>query len=757
LWEVRVDGTVLNTLQLKRALAVPAVPVINLSTAPSTAPAEVNGDSNTTSGQPFNFSKLCRAVDDRFILAFHSRGFYLLEPGVDGVVIWSDSIKDIADVKTVRDMVYIWCNNGTLRAVNVCELDSLVVRLYVQSRYDACASLVTTHKDYFTTVLKESPKFQFLRDLAKKINENDMGLSNEVMSVLESLTHDMVSLQEKQTALKLDSGIFLVGNDFSLNYNVSQSKNQTYSYRDALLRKRPDLDRRNGFDISLLKVESDTRASSRDSSDVESTADDLDDVFQLLGITKQEMKMALKEMGDTITGTLTSSTKSVKHSLRAMMSKQKLPWAYNYWNTAIPSGEDGGDRLSSNNRRKSFEEWKETPNTRINDFIRTCENVSNFKPSDEKRLEDCVFDFLESLVQLSYQYGALTSNEVAGIILGRTNEPDIRNVDVSEIFSEWLQKDQSSIFVFSQIFSEDIAVQVRIHLHNSLKSGMLVSWIKKNLPDIQESSSLFPSFMRNLYNEVDFLVDRILSHFLRTTASLLDPFIILHCLSVSQSSCIFLSWNRILELCQEGKLHRDRNSFEGVEKSEWPLPITLNAILIMLDLKQVEYCKSAPIKDIFYTILRLETRGLRNGKSESVVFEECGALFMEYLGGLFSSEITKSFDDIEIRTYLLIHFEQMKCFQNEFECCPCGLPQPFSDVELGMLKLPYSKVCRSMVLWLNENGKDRLNDLCRTNALLWPLILSVRYVTCPARLFIAHALYSRRHKWLTSDLLFFRI
>ncbi|CAG2056326.1 unnamed protein product [Timema podura] len=355
-WEVNLNGTVVRTHQFKEALAIPPTRVINLLTS-----VESNPDKNaaTTSctdiseitwgHQSFNFSKLF-IISKKLLFTFKKDGIYVFDPENANVVLWSDAVKDIVDVKVLKDTLYIWTESSKLRAFTLSSIEKFLVKLYFQKHYLVCSEICFDHQEFLLKHISTFSKLFLLSDLDSKLN--DIESIQKISSLLQELKRHATE-RPKQLATKLKSGIFLVGNShaYEEEENSLRSKNKGFSKEGVKLKQSKEKIRSSSVSPKVPRrrkppLDTSSLRTSEKSGSTTSLPDSLDKSIKSLVVseanptnagkttltgdvpfqpmTPPEAIQALKEIGQSVSGKLVTGTRVLKEKWQMFEGKMKL-------------------------------------------------------------------------------------------------------------------------------------------------------------------------------------------------------------------------------------------------------------------------------------------------------------------------------------------------------------------------------------------------------------------------------------------------
>lgn len=200
IWEADLNGNVLQTSQFKAALACnPA----KFHSTQSRIP-----DDYMQQPQILQLARL-QPVLKKFILGFTRAGFYVFDPNESRVILWSDEIKDITDIRvTNSNMLHIYTLNGELFSVELISLEEQFLDTLQQRKGEQSLCVLFQNKDYLQEKLTGYRlKLKQIYEYLKNIGETEMILE------LESNFSEILAGNDENISLnatRLENGIFIV-------------------------------------------------------------------------------------------------------------------------------------------------------------------------------------------------------------------------------------------------------------------------------------------------------------------------------------------------------------------------------------------------------------------------------------------------------------------------------------------------------------------------------------------------------------------
>lgn len=200
IWEADLNGNVLQTSQFKAALACPPA---KLHSTYSRIP-----DDYIQQPQILQLARL-QPVLKKFILGFTRAGFYIFDPNESRVILWSDEIKDIADIRvTNSNTLHIYTMNGELFSMELISLEEQFLNILQERKYEQILSVLYQHKDYLREkLIGYRMKLKQIYEYLKNTGEMDMIME------LESNFNEILAKNDENDAIsatRLENGIFIV-------------------------------------------------------------------------------------------------------------------------------------------------------------------------------------------------------------------------------------------------------------------------------------------------------------------------------------------------------------------------------------------------------------------------------------------------------------------------------------------------------------------------------------------------------------------
>ncbi|RZF46954.1 hypothetical protein LSTR_LSTR011222 [Laodelphax striatellus] len=411
---------------------------------------------------------------------------------------------------------------------------------------------------------------------------------------------------------------------------------------------------------------------------------------------------ALIEIGHNMSGKLMNGTKTLKDKWQGLEGKLKFSKVDNTFqkmnaksnevirnnmnkvvNGVSENGErsTNGDVLPNGNINGEAEEEEEIVIGRklisnnnsgfaaaeILNLCHKLEGLENGHCIDNQSLDK----FFETVLTTYNRYFDFVSNN------SRKNKPDIK------------------YFPFNQFLPEKYVGVVQSVFQNSLRSGEVMKRVtafhnNSCLSALSVQDLKHPTIFSEVYPVHVLQADAILSQILVIFSEVLDPYSILQDLDgLADFPCRYLSWCAVMDRFQEGALqYFTKESYNSVNVGcrDWPLPLLLNAMFLLLRLDQVDPAVemgrqgNVPIHSVSHVILKLNSHLTQSSAmSEEEIQKKCSNMFLSYVAK-FCDNIEQPLEKVDLDDRgLLSHLEKCIILVNkdlDYSVCRCGFPKP---------------------------------------------------------------------------------
>lgn len=247
MWEVDLEGNVIQTHQFKSALACPPSKIQRFYSKQS--PVNLNNENENEEMidfQPQNlqFSKL-QPIFFEFLVSFTENALYIFDMKNSDVVLWCNQFERIADVRIVADELIVFSQSGGLHSVRLQTLHSYAKDLVRGENLLDCSLLLKRNLKYFVDKVKEDYELSMLSIIKNYLFErNQYEMLNDLSVVFDSLSHiecglslgsssegRKSSVSDNRSMDSPKSGVYVLENSFCDNLRNSRENN----FKDALL------------------------------------------------------------------------------------------------------------------------------------------------------------------------------------------------------------------------------------------------------------------------------------------------------------------------------------------------------------------------------------------------------------------------------------------------------------------------------------------------------------------------------------------
>ncbi|XP_052269616.1 uncharacterized protein LOC127871025 isoform X2 [Dreissena polymorpha] len=231
IWEVDIEGNVLNTHQFKQLLAAPPVKILK----PELSLPEDNSVSTT---QSVSFTRL-QVLNPNFILTWTMSSLYVLDPVNVKVVLWCKDLSGILDICCVRQELYIFLDSMEIHCLSFLPVTGVLPLYLKASNPLAAAQLCLKHRSIFSH--KKVQKRFCSADLMRIYNKL---LENSLVEMAEEI-HELMREVNEKIAVELDSESSEAIVKTNMSGNVMSAKQLSYkssSENDSLSVKSGDLE-----------------------------------------------------------------------------------------------------------------------------------------------------------------------------------------------------------------------------------------------------------------------------------------------------------------------------------------------------------------------------------------------------------------------------------------------------------------------------------------------------------------------------------
>lgn len=230
LWEVDVEGRVIQTSQYNLAAACPPTATFNsahMSSSPLVPAIEL--DSELTPGELKKTPQLLHRLQPifgRFIFSYNRNGFYIFDPSRTTIVMWNDQIRDIQTVRIVNgSTLIIFTNHGQVFSINCRSLEDGFVDMLAEQQLEDCVRLLVLNQPYFQELCLSQGYVTHILKLKHALLAQEVDMSDECLRLLSEfvlLVDDIPQCADPQI-VRHENGVYSVDNVYSSNLRYRNS------------------------------------------------------------------------------------------------------------------------------------------------------------------------------------------------------------------------------------------------------------------------------------------------------------------------------------------------------------------------------------------------------------------------------------------------------------------------------------------------------------------------------------------------------
>lgn len=640
--------------------------------------------------QSFNFAQLY-FVMDKFLLTFKHDGVYIFDPK-NVVLMWSNCYKDIVDCKYVGDIVYVWCKSQEIHALQITPLDKCLLRLYFYKHYDLCSDLCLRFSSIIVKSDEILSKLGSLLGLKEILNDT---LSNELQDILKLVE---LHVKERELSLRLESGIFLVDNHHARwqllerSKSVSRSNQRSGKSRNSRSRSLPShsqsrkvrqespkkfVHNSRRSSASTISLPEFSKTTENDQGYKTNNTQKTQGVYNQLFCPYEQLQTpqifplsspdiihdALVELGNSVSGKLVSSTKSLLDKwYKTSNDSEPLDVRREGYvepiivpQTQPPLTATEEEIVKGQNRYKS--RHNSIPIKGVSELLDLCKNTNS----------EVTIKLLENLF-------AKVSNlhDIYIMSLVTTQSNNVKNI----------------VFPFSQCLSKEQFLVIVNIFHSSFKNRSILQWLYNQQCNLDEEiASAHPLVLKEVYSKESLEMDLILSDIMKLFSEVLDPYNILEYLASLGLVCTYLSWCVVMDRFQEGTFRyiTKHGESEDISCTDWPYPLLLNAIYLSLRLEQVNSSvrlassRNVPLETVSYILLKLVSHLKVTGMTSTQAEHKCNSLLLSYIYKEMAKNTEMAFTDKGLVSHIESAFDQINSY-SAYGTCHCAFPLPGASV-----------------------------------------------------------------------------
>ncbi|XP_065215075.1 uncharacterized protein pink [Planococcus citri] len=601
LWEVNLDAVVHSTHQFKQQLAIPPSSFISVYEEPRIIGKEQN--KTEWSAQSFNFIKLYDLLG-RYIFTYKKDGIYILNVDMANILFWSNFFTDIVDVQCISNNIFLWTAQGDLHELVLLPVEKCLLSLYLKKQYSLCVDVICSHFDRLT---QEEPLATLhpLRDFEYP------EIDSEKCEIFQNFKQKLKSIPIQ--GVELSSGIYMVNNAHLSSRLLDDNRLQSTHKHRSLNRCDSEESRQRSHSLpsNLKKThENDTKSSTFT---ISSFAQDLqasENLYLEMGLysspyltlaSYEILQDSFAELGASFSEKFTESSKHLKEKWQLFENKlnslrNKKPDENNLLRDRLMSqyGDMKGDRTDDDDEPIVEVRKKKTVQVEFDfsQIIDKCNEIDENSPDvDSDKVINLLNTIIEEFFKVSERLGFDVNSSYSCFPFN--SMPDKEVVKLKKVFKTFFAKNNLLDWFDSRSFP--------LQIDN-------VNWVEKH-----------PSLLRQIFTADDLKLDYLLSKVLAIFSELLNVSSILEMIKSFELSCYYLSFCYIIKYYQNGDVRLERNNHTKTKNNQWPLPVYLNAMLLMISVDQWEAFYEMGLKnnidacDVAYMMLHLEANIMDSG------------------------------------------------------------------------------------------------------------------------------------------------
>lgn len=595
LWEVDLAGDVHSTHQFKKKLAVPPSTFISLFDEPKIKTAT---DSTPLTITSFNFIKL-QDLLGRYIVTYNRNGIYVLNTDTVDVLFWCSCFGNIVDVQCSHSSIFIWNSNGDLHELVFLPAEKYILTLYLKSHYELCMHVLYI---FYEKLVSSSAFHELypLKDFAWSCEQNLGEDHDKKIQILTKIKEKLKTVVANET--KLHSGIHVVNNRFHSRRLLDDS---------AIGVHRPEIFMHANGSSMNENGEHRKRSNSLPTSLKKSISENLE---QEINDSDEQPYMPRNLYSGTDTDSELYSSPFVAFASYHILRENFSELGANF------------SQIFNDSSRNLKQKWLtfegkitsrvEHPNSmasavaRAPTFYQDEEIVEiNDKPIVERRQTNHAEPIANDLNKLQPLFGALESN----------SELDDDLFDALNAIFQLSWEEDSHLPVsmtMAPVLIKDVFTS-RCFVKPFLSAWFDSENFPLNLPS--DFLSHYPPMLAHLYDEDELKFDFFLSSVLALFGSLLEARSLLDTIKSFQMPCYYKSFCYVLKHFQKDQ----PSGYEHVEgeRIDWPTPVYLNTMLLMISVDRKDvFCemgikKNVDIIDVLYLLLHAVQIDSKNDSS----------------------------------------------------------------------------------------------------------------------------------------------
>lgn len=245
LWEVDVEGRVIQTSQYNLAASCPPTPSFNSTQHTSASPLvpAIELDSELTPGELKKTPQLLHRLQPifgKYIFSYNRNGFYIFDPNRTTIVMWNDQIRDIQTVRIVNgSTLIIFTNHSQVFSIHCRSLEDGFIDMLAEQQLEDCLRLLLIHQPYFQELCLTQGYVTNILKLKNLLEAQEIDIAEECVQLLSDfaglIDPDDIPTSIDQHIVRHENGVFSVDNVYASNIRYKNSSNVDDNIKTVLL------------------------------------------------------------------------------------------------------------------------------------------------------------------------------------------------------------------------------------------------------------------------------------------------------------------------------------------------------------------------------------------------------------------------------------------------------------------------------------------------------------------------------------------
>lgn len=212
MWEAKMDATVTCTHQFKNFLKKKPTNLIHLDDDVNSHLKIIESpyfESNIQ--EAFNFTKVF-VIEERFILTFNRKGFYIFNPASIKFVCWCNNFNNIRDLKVIKNFIYIWNEKNEIHVIALYDLEKIILKTLFRKQYYISSELCVNYLEDILQLVEVSERIHLVSILKVKLAELQVDdLLNQLLPLFKAIEEYS---GKRCASQRLATGIVVVNNPY---------------------------------------------------------------------------------------------------------------------------------------------------------------------------------------------------------------------------------------------------------------------------------------------------------------------------------------------------------------------------------------------------------------------------------------------------------------------------------------------------------------------------------------------------------------